>query len=191
LNRQQSGRRFANQQVHIIAAGAAKRDLRRSTEEDMKALAIAIVTIWTTTVVHAEPFAYQCAPVPMTNAEWAVSYTYTDTAGEIGGSNTLIIGRVDMATGSVVSGHMESRILPSFTNTALFFATYQPDTGLELKWILSDRSKSATNTVTIPAGVNTNGVAGPISFTAKWKRIVEPSAPPLRETRGGSREGEP
>ena len=157
----------------------------------MKAVAIAIAAIWMVTVVHAEPFAYQCAPVPMVNPEWFVTYTYTDTAGEIGGSNTLIIGRVDMATDSVIPGHMESIILPSFTNTTLFFATYQPDTGLNMKWIQGRGSQATTNIVTLHEGVNTNGLAGSISFTVRWKRIVEQETGVVREPRDGSRAPQP
>ena len=123
----------------------------------------------------AEPIAYQCAPPAMTNADWHVTYEYRTRDGLWTGSNTLVIGPVDMATNSVVPAHMESRLFPKTTNSAIFFATYEPQAGLKMEWRMGNRSGASTNACIVAPGVNTNDTTGAIDYSVRWKRIVEPS----------------
>lgn len=141
----------------------------------MKRHCMVLMVILTATVLHAEPVAYQCAPLAMPDPDWLVTYTYSTSDGLMSGSNTLVIGRVDMATNSVVPAHMESRLLPKSKYSALFFATYEPTFGLKMEWRIRNHTEATTNTCFVPPGLNTNAILGTITYSVRWKRGVEPT----------------
>lgn len=139
----------------------------------MKNMNIARLATLITMPVFAEPIAYQCAPVAMTNAEWTVTYDYKTKDGLFAGSNTLVIGPIDMAAHSVVPAHMESHVQPNSMISSFFFATFTPTTGLKLEWRIGGATGGSTNTCIIAPGVNTNDTIGAISYSLRWNRIVE------------------
>ena len=129
-----------------------------------------LMVMLTSTVLHAEPVAYQCVPLAMPDPDWLVTYTYSTSDGLMSGSNTLIIGRCDMATNAVVPVYMESRLLPMSNYTSLFFATYEPTSGLKMEWRIRNHTEAITNTCFVPAGLNTNAILGAITYSVRWKR---------------------
>ena len=135
----------------------------------MKAALAILVAIHCAVSVQSSPVVYQCAPIPMTNAEWRVTYAYAASDGLIKGSNALFIGPVDMVSNSVVSGHMEIGMTPRAADSAVFFANYAQDTGFKMEWVTSRRRNRETNRVVVLAGAGTNGVVAGISYSVRWE----------------------
>lgn len=122
----------------------------------------------------ADSIGFPCAPVPPDNPEWAVTFSYSAADRDFSGSNTLFIGKVDSNTQSLVPGHME------ITHTGVFFAFYEPDSGLKLDWILSYGEARFTNEVIVSTGVNTQASIGVITYSVDWEKGVEQSGPDCR-----------
>lgn len=135
----------------------------------MNRTCIAILFLSIESAAIAEPIGHQCSPVPPDNPEWAVTYNYSAADRDFSGSNTLFIGKVEPEKYAQNPGHMD------LTHSGIFFASYEPNSGLKLEWILSYGEVSFTNDVTISTGVNTQASIGVIAYSVEWEKRGEQS----------------
>ena len=149
----------------------------------MNRTCIAILLLSIVSAAIAEPIGPPCFPVLPDNPEWTVTYNYSAADRDFSGSNTLFIGKDDPETYSQNPSHMD------LTYSGVFFAYYEPNSGLKLEWILSYGEVRFTNDVTITAGVNTQASIGVIAYSVEWEKYGEQSGSDFR--RQGAPQPEP